>query len=480
MIAEKTTKNAEEQAIGILIEQIVFERLENLRIALEEQNVNLSEALRLIEECRRHIYEDVINCGLGRGGEDGMHGFIAEWLGVYLGNAKKVVRGNIADMAIDNDNGVADYHIGSIAYQSKFSLRYLSLDSLIDHAKKYPEFVKDGNQYSIPKDFYARLKEILEIAEEDPSRLTPREMTLWKKIEQLRTEGVEIDKNVHPSAYMFIDARREHVDDTLLREEHAVRDEDLRIRENIQATHMPTIGEAAKATAIGAAFEAGTSFGLAAYEKVRNGKKIAEFTAEDWRDLGIEAVKGGGKGAIRGGAVYMMINAAKLPGAAATAAVTATFGMVTQANDLRRGSITPYEFVENSEIICLDSAISALSSIIGQIAIPVPVLGALVGNTAGTIMYEIAKGNLSQAEQKLVRQHMSAIEEQEQALASEHRQLVSEYELRMASFDSIIDLAFSEDANMALPASLENARRAGVPDSMLLLTPEEQEEFFES
>ena len=75
---------------------------------------------------------------------------------------------------------------------------------------------------------------------------------------------------------------------------------------------------------------------------------------------------------------------------------------------------------------------------------------------------------------------MSAIEEQEQALASEHRQLVSEYELRMASFDSIIDLAFSEDVNMALPASLENARRAGVPDSMLLLTPEEQEEFFES
>lgn len=131
-------------------------------------------------------------------------------------------------------------------------------------------------------------------------------------------------------------------------------------------------------------------------------------------------------------------------------------------------------------IICLDSAISALSSIIGQIAIPVPVLDALVGNTAGTIMYEIAKGNLSQAKQKLIRQHMSAaIEEQEQALTIEHRQLVSEYELRMASFDSIIDLAFSEDINMALPASLENARRAGVPDRMLLLSPGEQEEFFE-
>uniref|UniRef100_UPI00359C34E4 hypothetical protein n=1 Tax=Collinsella bouchesdurhonensis TaxID=1907654 RepID=UPI00359C34E4 len=320
-----------------------------------------------------------------------MHGFIAEWLEVYLGNAKKVLRGNIAGMTIDND--VADCNIGSIVCQSKFSLRYLGLDFLIDHAKKYPEFVKDENQYSIPKDFCARLKEILEIAEEDPSGLTPREMTLWKKIEQLRAEGVEIDKNVHPSAYKFIDARREYVDDTLLWEEHAVRDEGLRIRENMQAAHTPTTGEAAKASAIGAAFEAGTSFGLAAYEKVRNGKKIAEFTAEDWKDLEIEAVKGGGKGAIRGGAVYMMINAAKLPNAAAAAAVTATFGMVTQVSNLRRGSMTPHEFVENGEIICLDSAISVLSPIIGQNAIPVPVLGTLVGNTAGTIMYEIAKAH---------------------------------------------------------------------------------------
>lgn len=33
--------------------------------------------------------------------------------------------------------------------------------------------------------------------------------------------------------------------------------------------------------------------------------------------------------------------------------------------------------------------------------IPVPVLGAVVGNTVGTMMYQIAKNNLSSREQKI-------------------------------------------------------------------------------
>ena len=58
------------------------------------------------------------------------------------------------------------------------------------------------------------------------------------------------------------------------------------------------------------------------------------------------------------------------------------------------------EFIANSEILCVDSAISALSSLVGQSLIPVPVLGAVVGNTVGTLIYQIAKDNLSKREQQ--------------------------------------------------------------------------------
>ncbi len=41
--------------------------------------------------------------------------------------------------------------------------------------------------------------------------------------------------------------------------------------------------------------------------------------------------------------------------------------------------------------------------------IPVPVLGAVVGNTVGTMMYQIAKNNLSSREQKIFEEYVEAV-----------------------------------------------------------------------
>lgn len=41
--------------------------------------------------------------------------------------------------------------------------------------------------------------------------------------------------------------------------------------------------------------------------------------------------------------------------------------------------------------------------------IPVPVLGAVVGNTVGTMMYQIAKNNLSSKEQKMFEEYAEAV-----------------------------------------------------------------------
>ncbi|MEZ5199856.1 MAG: hypothetical protein R2742_00555 [Micropruina glycogenica] len=66
-----------------------------------------------------------------------------------------------------------------------------------------------------------------------------------------------------------------------------------------------------------------------------------------------------------------------------------------QANQLRRGFIDELGFIENSEIVALEAAVSALSSFVGQALIPVPVLGAVIGNTVGTVMYKAVSSALS-------------------------------------------------------------------------------------
>lgn len=479
MNGEAVVKNAEEQAAGSIIARIVEIRLEDLRLALENQDLNLERALEYIEECRRGIYEEVIERGLGRGGPYGAPGFIAEWLEVNIGNAKEVVCGRAAKFSLDNNNGAADYHVGGVAYQSKFVLRYLGLDSVLEHSDKYPDFVRGGGKYSVPADLYAKIEQLADMPESALADLPKVEQNLWHKIQRLKAEGIEPEKNLVPSAFRYRDAHRENVDATINREKAGIRAQDNEIREKIEAEHKPNAAEAAQAVAVGAALEASMGLALAAYRIIKSGKKIKDFSADDWRDLGLGTLVGAAKGGTRGGAVYVLTNFAKLPSAAATAMVTATFGIIGQSRRLASGEISDREFAEACEILCLDSSISALSSVIGQVAIPVPVLGALVGNVAGTLAYEICKGNLSTYEQDIVARYAREAESQLGKYDENIRKMIIWYEKRLQESFALIDLSFGDAIEEALPAAIERARCAGVPEQMLPTTREDMARLME-
>lgn len=473
MNEEKVIQNAEEQALGAIVARIVEMRLEDLRLALENQDLNLGRALEYIDECKRGIYEEVIERGLGRGGPYGAPGFIAEWLEVNIGNAKEVVLGRAAKFSLDNNNGAADYHVGDVAYQSKFVLKYLGLDSVIEHAGKYPDFVKTGGKYTLPADLYAKIKELADIPESAVASLPRHEQTLWSKIQRLKAEGIVLGDNLSPSAFSYRDARRENVDATIDRERADVQSKDKEIREGIEADHKPNAAEAAQAIAAGATLEAGMGLALAAYRKVKSGKRIRDFTAEDWKELGLGTLEGAAKGGTRGGAVYVLTNFAKLPSATATAMVTATFGIIGQSKRLASGEISRNDFTEACEVLCLDSSISALSSVLGQIVIPVPVLGALVGNVAGTFAYEICKGNLSSYEQSLIAEYVQEADKQIDEYDVHIKRMIADYEKELQESFKLIDLSFADDPEVAIPAAIKRARRSGVAEQMI---PESREE----
>lgn len=479
MKGEAVVNNAEEQAVGAVIARIVEMRLEDLRLAIENQDLNLECALEYIEECKRCIYEEVIDRGLGRGGPHGASGFIAEWLEVNIGNAKEVVRGEAAKFLLDNNNGAADYHVGDVAYQSKFVLRYLALDSVLEHSEKYPDFVKGGGRYSVPADFYAKIKQLAEVPESAMTNLPKTEQNLWIKIQRLKAEGIEPGDNLGPSAFNYRDAHRENVDATIDRERADIRTKDKELREDIEADHKPNGVEAAQAVAMGAALEAGVGFALAAYRKIRDGKRVKDFTADDWRDLGLETITGAAKGATRGEVVYVLTNFTKVPSAAATAMATATFGIIGQSKKLASGEISNKEFAEACEVLCLDSSISALSSVIGQVAIPVPVIGALVGNVAGTLAYEICKGNLSSREQSIVAQYAREAATQISKYDESTKEMVVRYEKGLQDSFALIDLSFSDVIDEALPAAIERARCAGVAEQMIPETLEDMARLME-
>lgn len=145
---------------------------------------------------------------------------------------------------------------------------------------------------------------------------------------------------------------------------------------------------------------------------------------------------------------------------------------------MRAGEIGETEFIENAEMLCLDASVSALSSFVGQALIPVPVLGAVIGNTVGSIMYQAAKDSLSARERALVEAYAKEQRELDARLEAEYGNLLDSLNSGMASYIDLLDRAFDPDPALAFEGSINLARELGVPDDLILDSREKAMSYF--
>ena len=157
----------------------------------------------------------------------------------------------------------------------------------------------------------------------------------------------------------------------------------------------------------------------------------------------------------------MLTNFASVPAPMASAMVTATLGMLSQAYKLNNGDITAEEFIDNSEAVCLDVTMSAVASMLGEILIPIPVLGAIIGNTVGMFMLNISRSYLSAEEQKLIHSYqreMDAITSQMEEAEKKHIESLC---AELDKYSSLISYAFDPDVNIRFANILSRANLVG-------------------
>lgn len=118
MNVEKIVKSSQEQAIGAWINYLNQVRLDRLVEALSKQDINLATSMETIKTAFASIREDIIL--RNRGGDKGMHGFIAEIAECGIGNARQQIIGESAVYVWINDNGPDDLQRGAEAIQQKF------------------------------------------------------------------------------------------------------------------------------------------------------------------------------------------------------------------------------------------------------------------------------------------------------------------------------------------------------------------------
>lgn len=484
MDATYTAKSSQEQAVASWVDYLNQVRIDRLISRLSAEQVNLQNAQKTIHDTLEIIDKEIVNKGLGRGGLKGMHGFIAECAQWGLGNAKSQIEGAEPIYEWVNDNDAIDLLRGSVQIQQKFSDAggHLSLRAVLMHMEKYPDFLKNGGKYQIPSDHYEKIKWLLSIPEDQANKMPTEtgEFSLkqWREVHDIFDNNKVPLDSVEPSDLGFKDVQRGTYERTLASEEEKLKQRNQERKDEAYQESKPTFAEGAKATAIAAGVEAATTFIMSIVKKRRSGKRFSEFDESDWKEIAGDTGVGAVKGGLRGASVYVLTNFTATPAAVANGLVTASFSVAEQAHQFRTGEINETDFIYNSEIVCLDAAVSAASSLVGQALIPVPVVGAIIGNAVGTMVYKITKDHLSEKEQALLQTYYSEIEQLNADLDKQYGDLLSALTDDIAVYLSILEQAFSMDPRVAIIGSVELAKQMGVPCEEILDTKEKIDSYF--
>lgn len=477
----KIVKSDQEQAVASWINYLNQVRLDRLFKALQAQNTNLNQALQTLKSTLSTIREDIII--RNRGGVKGMHGFIAEVAECGIGNAREEILGRAPVYEWINDNGPTDLVRNGVQIQQKFvnAGNHLSLQAIKQHLSTYPEYINNGGRYQIPQDHYERIKYLLSISKEQANKMPTEtgEFSLkqWREVHSFFENGDVKLSDIEPSALKYESVQSNTIEKTISDERKAIKKTDKAIRDEAYTQSKPTLQEGLKAGAVSAAIEGGVTFGLEIRKKVKSGKSIKDFTADDWSEICKKTGLGTVKGSVRGISIYALTDYTATPAAVANALVTASFGIAQQAYLLKEGKITQEDFLRNSEELCVDVSVSALSSFIGQAVIPVPVVGAVIGNTIGSLIYQTAKESLKKHDMQLIKRYIQEIETLSQSLDAQYRQYVRRLNLAMNEYFSILEDAFAVDCVQAFDGSIQLARYIGVSEDEILKTIEDLDEY---
>lgn len=472
MNTEILVKSSQEQAVGAWINYLNQVRLDRLVEALSKQKINLANAMETIETAFTTIKDDIIF--RSRGGDKGMHGFIAEIAECGIGNARQQIVGKSGIYVWINDNGPDDLRRGAEAIQQKFVQAggYLSLRAVAEHLRNYPEYLSEGHKYQIPKDHYDKIMAYLampaDVANKLPTSTGEFSLRQWKEVHAFFAANNIDPSKLEPSILEYGDVQQSTIGYTFDKEKEHLQELDQKQRYFYYQESKPTLAEGAKTTVAAATIEGATSFVMAIVRKCKAGKKIKEFNQSDWVEIAGDSAKGTLKGGIRGSSIYVLTNFTATSAAVASAITTAAFGVAEQAYLYRNGTIDESQFIENSEMLCLDASVSALSSFAGQVIIPVPILGAVIGNAVGTMIYQISKDSLSAKEKEIIEGYLKELGELDEKLAIEYQQYIEKLNQNFAVYMELLAAAFYPDVERALDGSVELAKYMGVLDEKIL------------
>ena len=199
------------------------------------------------------------------------------------------------------------------------------------------------------------------------------------------------------------------------------------------------------------------------YGKYKEGKSIFEFEQSDWLDCGLNSLQGVASGAISGYSIYGLTNIFGISAPNASALVMATYGMIDVVLRFRSSEITQDELMNLLTLNVIDASFATIGACIGQIMIPIPVLGSVVGSISTSIIWEIGKGILNEREQRIIQDYRENLNSYIKTLDENYlviyNEIIEKYkklgEIQAYSFDLSINTKLRFEYSIEMAESLE-------------------------
>ncbi|MHC1717715.1 MAG: hypothetical protein AB9883_03585 [Acidaminococcaceae bacterium] len=414
------------------------------------------------------------------------HGEIAEFLQVYVTRAQDLVNQRVAEATFDGIErlAAADYTINGIEVQSKFiNGMNNTLTHVIKHMRTYEYFGRDGSFYQIPKDQYESIVKLMEEGHLKGLNLNSQTAILNKAEEIQRLTKCSFYDVVRPGISNYYEVQQGVVFKTVDgHEQDIIRINNERmaeIREKAKAdagiakeAHEPGLGEAGKAAGVGAEVAGALTLGLGIRKKIKEGKKLKEFTVEDWKELGVDTAYASAKGGITGASLYGLTNYTKMSAPVAAAFISASFGIVNLYKRYKKGEMEVSQLYEEAQLICVDSSIVALGATVGSMLIPVPGLGALMGSLVSSTAREHFKKILFENELREIERMDYEYQKYNESLDANLRLFIDGIIEKYNKMNGMIGIAFNYEVDVLtrFDASVGLAKELGIPDNEIIKT----------
>ena len=396
-------RNAQTQGVGAIVSehnrQNAMELMQKMH-KIDTQNAaakaridrNLDRALQCVDNVRDFVND--ANHVLGNPATK--HGEFAEQVDINFHNADQIMHNHKPDATKEGVGRTAkeDYRVNGVAVQSKYiNGTNNSLSHVLEHLEKYKDFGQEG-YYVIPKDQYEQIKKVLSGNTDGLSAKSVRaikekvreieEQTGRSFFDAVRSGNVDYAAVQRGKIMETLDTKSDQLNQTADSQKQRADERSEKKREQAQQEAAPSLQKAGKAAAEAAFISGGVQLAVGIYSKCKEGKKINEFTVDDWKDIGIDTAKAAAEGGISGFAIYSITNFTSISAGPAAAGVSLAFSVSELAYRKSTGTISDEEFTEGCQMAALNAAVSAVGAAIGQELIPVPLLGAWIGSFIAT------------------------------------------------------------------------------------------------